>query len=297
MLEKLKVCLNTMPAILSHSTSLKSLVLSPEFTAMLSANQFEQILKETGMSDVNLRLGLLPLACCYAYTPISHFNVGALARGLSGNVYFGANMEIPHVQLNQTLHAEQSSIAHAWSYGERGIQDLTINYSPCGHCRQFINELNTADHLQIQLPDVSTQPFTSFLPDAFGPEDLNMQRRLLDGKNNGFEVRKDSLLIQQACYALNKSYAPYSQSPAGVALESVDGNIFTGMYAENAAFNPSLPALQVALTNFLMAQYDFSQIKKAVLVETKQAALSNFKTMQSTLFSINPQVQVQYLQI
>ncbi|MEG3387511.1 hypothetical protein V5H41_28630, partial [Salmonella enterica] len=40
---------------------------------------------------------------------------------------------------------------------------------------------------------------------------------------------------------------PYSHSPSGVALECKDGRIFTGSYAENAAFNPTLPPLQGAL--------------------------------------------------
>ena len=62
---------------------------------------------------------MLPLAAACAVTPVSRFNVGAVAHGLSGNLYFGANMEFCHVPLQQTVHAEQSAITHAWLRGEK----------------------------------------------------------------------------------------------------------------------------------------------------------------------------------
>ncbi len=57
-------------------------------------------------------------------------------------------------QLGQTVHAEQSAISHAWMKGEEGLSDITINFSPCGHCRQFMNELTTAKELKVQLHSV-----------------------------------------------------------------------------------------------------------------------------------------------
>ena len=53
--------------------------------------------------------------------------------------------------------------------------------------------------------------------------------------------------FQAAIAAANRSHMPYSKSPSGVALECKDGRIFSGSYAENAAFNPTLPPLQGAL--------------------------------------------------
>ena len=85
---------------------------------------------------------MLPIAAARAYCSISDFHVGAIAEGNSGAVYFGANIEIQGVQLGQTVHAEQSAISHAWMKGETGLKNITINYTPCGHCRQFMNELN-----------------------------------------------------------------------------------------------------------------------------------------------------------
>lgn len=295
MYEKLEICLNGMPEKLADA--LRPLVLSSEFEAMFTAEQFEEMMQESGMNDTDLRLALLPLACCYSITPVSKFNVGAVARGVSGNIYFGANMEIPGVQLNQTVHAEQSSIAHAWVCGEEGIKDITINYSPCGHCRQFINELSTAKDLAIQLPSDLSHPLSYYLPDSFGPDDLGVSSRLLEKRNNKLKVSEFSPLIHDASVAANKSYAPYSNSPAGVALRTVDGRVFTGMYAENAAFNPGLPALQVALINLTMAGYRFYEISEAALVERKDAILSNIEETEATLLAVNKDIYLEYVQI
>lgn len=295
MYEKLEACLNGMPEILAQA--LRPIVLADTFEAMFTVDQFDQILKETGMEDAELRLALLPLAACYAITPISKFNVGAISRGVSGNIYFGANLEMDGVQLNQTIHAEQSSIAHAWVCGEKGIKDITINYTPCGHCRQFMKELCTADELTIQLPGDVPHPLDEYFPNGFGPADLGVEIRLMADRNNRLEISDFSPLAKEASIAANKSYAPHSNSPAGIALEMVDGRIFDGMYAENAAFNPSLPALQVALVNMIMAGYNFSEIKKASLVESKDAHISNVEATEATLLAINKDVNLEFVKV
>jgi cytidine deaminase len=46
-----------------------------------------------------------------------------------------------------------------------------------------------------------------------------------------------------------------------------DGGIYSGAYAENAAFNPSLPAMQAALSQVNLAGRDWSEIEHAVLVQ------------------------------
>ena len=58
----------------------------------------------------------------------------------------------------------------------------------------------------------------------------------MDEQDHGFALSGDDL-NQAAIRAANKPH-PYSNSPSGVALQCRDGRIFTGSYAENAAFNP-----------------------------------------------------------
>ncbi len=60
---------------------------------MLTAEQVSTLKNTAGLDEDALAFALLPLAAACARTDLSHFNVGAIARGVSGNWYFGANME------------------------------------------------------------------------------------------------------------------------------------------------------------------------------------------------------------
>ncbi|WP_419963684.1 cytidine deaminase [Pantoea vagans] len=263
-------------------TALAPLLDDPDFHAVLSADQVTSLQQQTQMEADALALALLPLAASCAVATVSHFNVGAIARGVSGNWYFGANMEFVGTPMQQTVHAEQSAITHAWLRGERQLETITVNYTPCGHCRQFMNELNSGTSIRISLPQRATSTLADYLPDAFGPRDLNITTFLMDEVDHGYVAEGDDL-VQAAVTAANTSHAPYSQSHAGVALLTADGKIVAGRYAENAAFNPSFPPLQAALVLLNMQGGDVRQIKKAVLAEVENATLSQFAATQATL--------------
>lgn len=49
------------------------------------------------------------------------------------------------------------------------------------------------------------------------------------------------------------------------------GKIFQGSYAENAAFNPSMPPLQAALIALNMAGENVMDIESAILIEKQTA--------------------------
>ncbi len=263
-------------------TALAPLLDDPDFEARLSASQVAALQQQTQMDADTLALALLPLAAACAVATVSHFNVGAIARGVSGAWYFGANMEFVGAPLQQTVHAEQSAITHAWLCGEPQLESITVNYTPCGHCRQFMNELNSGTAIRISLPQRAVSTLADYLPDAFGPRDLDISTFLMDRVDHGYVAAGDEL-AQAAVAAANASHAPYSQSHAGVALLTVSGSIVTGRYAENAAFNPSFPPLQAALVRLNMQGGDVRQIKRAVLAEAENATLSQFAATQATL--------------
>ena len=139
-----------LPATLQ--SALQSYIDAPDFPAMLKAEQVDAIKQRCGLDDDALAFALLPLAAACSLAPISQFYVGAIARGQSGNLYFGANMEFSGAPMQQTIHAEQCAVTHAWLRGEPALASITVNYTPCGHCRQFMNELNSGTHLKIRLP-------------------------------------------------------------------------------------------------------------------------------------------------
>ncbi|ELE5890746.1 cytidine deaminase [Vibrio fluvialis] len=276
---------------------LTPITLADDFDATLSPDQFNQLLSISEMSDADLRVALLPLAAAYAYVPISKFYVGAIVRGLSGRLYFGGNMEFAGVQLGQTIHAEQAAISHAWMKGEEGLADITVNYSPCGHCRQFMNELNTSQTLSIQLPQREEKSLQYYLPESFGPSDLGIESALMAKVDHGKTSDDDEALVQQALQALNRSYAPYTANLSGVALQTSGGNQYLGAYAENAAFNPSLPPLQVALIQVRMAGEEFETIESAALAEMAEGSISHLADTQATLEAINPDIPLAYLSL
>ncbi|MBN3230841.1 cytidine deaminase [Pectobacterium brasiliense] len=254
-----------------------------DFAAMLTADDVNAVCEASQLDADALAFALLPLAAACAQAPISNFQVGAIAQGLSGNFYFGANMEFSAVQLQQTVHAEQSAVSHAWMRNERGLRAVTVNYTPCGHCRQFMNELRNAASLRIQLPGRQPAVLSHYLPDSFGPVDLHIDTLLMDDVNHGATLQNVNALARRALDAANRSHAPYSKAISGIALETSSGNIYTGRYAENAAFNPSLPPLQVALNLMNLAGEAPCTIKHAAVVERRHAVVSHWAISQIML--------------
>lgn len=112
---------------------------------------------------------------------------------MSGTWYFGANMEFIGATMQQTVHAEQSAISHAWLSGEKALAAITVNYTPCGHCRQFMNELNSGLDLRIHLPGREAHALRDYLPDAFGPKDLEIKTLLMDEQDHGYALTGDAL--------------------------------------------------------------------------------------------------------
>lgn len=211
----------------------------------------------TSLSD------LLPQAAAFARPPVSNFHVGAIARGVSGKLYYGANLEFAGEALSFTVHAEQSAVVNAWMSGETAIDVVATSAAPCGYCRQFLNEL--ASELTVVMPGES-RPLRELLPSSFGPRDLGVEGGLLHPRDHQLTIDVDDDLAQAALAAARMSYAPYSKSYAGVALRTQQGQIVTGAYAENAAFNPSLSPLQAALSQLNLGGGAWSDIAEVTLV-------------------------------
>jgi hypothetical protein len=124
------------PALPSHSRPFPPRSRPPccpcwdDFQARFTPDQVATLKAATGLDDQGPAPGLLPLAAACSVAPISRFFVGAIACGLSGTWYFGANMEFAGQGLFHSVHAEQSAISNAWLGGETGISEITVNYTP-----------------------------------------------------------------------------------------------------------------------------------------------------------------------
>lgn len=224
-----------------------------------------------------LMLALVPFAQLYARPAVSNLSVGVVAAGAStGALYYGANQEYAGPALSFTLHAEQCATTNAWRHEEQGLSSLAVSAAPCGHCRQFLYELVTASDLEILLPGGAPAPLTSFLPDAFGPRDLGVPAALMTLANHGLRLVAPTTdqVVLAALEAANSSYAPYTESYAGLAIETSDSKIFAGRLAENAAYNPSLSPMQAAMALRSLSGDPAASIDRIVLVETEEPTAS-----------------------
>ncbi|HEV2720361.1 MAG TPA: cytidine deaminase [Thermoanaerobaculia bacterium] len=223
----------------------------------------------------------------FAVPPISNFYVGAVARGLSGRLYLGANFEFPGQALSFCVHAEQAAVVQAMAGGETGLEMIAVSAAPCGYCRQFLYELTTASTLQIVIPNRPPTLLSSLLPAAFGPPDLGVDAALMSPQAHGLTLDAPDALAAAALAAANASYAPYSQSYAGVALQTRDGAMYSGSVAENAAYNPSLSPMEAAIVNLVMGGgKSYADVADAVLVEVKDAKASQADAARAVLAAI-----------
>ena len=266
-----------------------------DFRGQISAAEVASWQKKESLTRDALMLKLLPRAQGHAHPPISHYFVGAVASGASGNLYFGQNIELPGNPLGFAVHAEQSAIANAYMCGEESIDAIAVRGSPCGHCRQFLSEVSFDITMRVLTPDRPPAKLADLLPNAFGPRNLGFSHGVFPIKRTELSFTADSkdLLALAALKAASQAYAPYSRSLSGAALLTSNGRIFTGSYIENAAFNPSLPPLQCALAGYFAAAPESGEIRRVVLVEGSESTISQHTTSQSTLAALAPSAHLE----
>ncbi len=113
-----------------------------------------------------------------AYVPYSHFPVGAAVLTASGSIYTGANIENASYPLS--ICAERTAIFQAITAGEREIIALAVTadtarpVSPCGACRQVMNEFNPEmDVMMLNLAGAElSRTAGELLPEHFTAGDL-----------------------------------------------------------------------------------------------------------------------------
>jgi len=193
------------------------------------------------------------------------------------------------------VHAEQAAVMNAWMQGETGLSSLAISAAPCGYCRQFLYELATAATLKILLPNAKPASLAGLLPDAFGPSNLGIDGGLMRTENHQLSADNQDAVVLAALAAANMSYAPYSHGYSGVVLATADGGIYTGAYAENAAFNPSMSPMEAAVSQLNLGGGKMGGIRRAVLVEIANSTSSQVHWSMAVLNSIsNVQLEVCY---
>ncbi len=141
----------------------------------------EEILKgEVFMTNEEL-IELAKEARKLAYTPYSHFKVGAVVVTKDGKHFFGANIENASYPL--CMCAERNALYHTYMNGYKKddiailalVADTEDVCSPCGACRQVISELFPREgkivmgNLKGKIKETSVK---ELLPFAFDSSDL-----------------------------------------------------------------------------------------------------------------------------
>ena len=121
----------------------------------------------------------------HAYTPYSHFQVGAALVAKSGKIYHGCNIE--NAAYGPTNCAERTAFFKAVYDGEREFERIAIAggpegspadtlCAPCGVCRQVMAEFCHPDEFLVLLENHQGErkalTLRELLPHGFGPEYL-----------------------------------------------------------------------------------------------------------------------------
>lgn len=118
-----------------------------------------------------------------SYSPYSKFRVGAAVLTGSGKIYSGTNVENASYGLCNC--AERTAIFTAIAAGERTVKAVAVYTptqlatSPCGACRQVINEFGPTAII-ISVCNSGWRSETTLdrlLPAAFGPKDLKRRKK------------------------------------------------------------------------------------------------------------------------
>lgn len=125
-------------------------------------------------------------AATRAYAPYSQFHVGAALAFADGSVVTGSNVE--NASYGLSLCAETVAAASAMNAGLRGglvavaviggkLGAEPITVTPCGRCRQVLNELAQLGGTDPVIwcgggEEVLELRLSELLPHAFGPDNL-----------------------------------------------------------------------------------------------------------------------------
>lgn len=295
---------------------------------VIEAAEAKSLAHKSGLTIHQLLPTLVKSAKTLARPPISNYHVGVVGLGSSGRIFFGGNLEFPGLPLHNSVHAEQFLVTNLILNAEPGLQCFAVSSAPCGHCRQFLQEIRNASDIKIAVTSSSDEnkkqqqedhgcnyyTLSHFLPDRFGPDDLLEKDvpLLLETHQNGLSFGNDDgggeeddgshqccngdvsgSLKFAALEAANKSHAPYSKCPSGVAIKDSEGKVYKGSYTESAAYNPSLGPVQAALVAYVASGNGggYERIVEAVLVETEGGVVRQEQTARLLLQVISPKCQ------
>ena len=164
---------------------------------VLDAAQLSALCEKAGLELEAYLISLVQSLPKLALVPISNFHVTAIGVGVSGHAFLGVNLEFHGLPLSNSVHAEQFMVANAIHHGEASLKLIVVSHAPCGHCRQFLQELRSAGDIRVVIADGNLESRTlhEWLPHRFGPQDLldDDFPLLMESRHHGLEQAKDQI--------------------------------------------------------------------------------------------------------
>ncbi|XP_028085246.1 cytidine deaminase 1-like [Camellia sinensis] len=127
---------------------------------VIEASEASSMATNSGLSLLQLLPTFVKSAQTLARPPLSDYHVGA-----DGRICVGVNLEFPGLPLHHSVHAEQFLVTDLVVHGRTRLLALSVSAAPCGHCRQFLQELRHASDLQLfitsdrQMEELQLSPF------------------------------------------------------------------------------------------------------------------------------------------
>ena len=132
-------------------------------------------------ADVQALFDAAQAAQAKAHAPYSHFPVGAALRCENGLIHAGCNIE--NAAYPSGWCAEPTAISHLIVSGSKEVREIMVignsdgPCSPCGLCRQRLNEFVTDPNIMVHMahPDhglLKSVTFGELYPHRFGQEHL-----------------------------------------------------------------------------------------------------------------------------
>lgn len=241
---------------------------------VIESSTAKQLIQKLRVSKDTFYWAAAQFAAQKGIRPISSFPVGAAGVTPDGSVILGANIEIENTELSKAFHAERAAVYMAHEVGA-SLVSLYSTVTPCGGCRQWLNETHGSAALKIVSRDNAGNVYSTTLPELlprdFGPKHLG-ESGMLDGNLKRWDVRSAQALPLDLLRSVERSYAPYSKSPSGAVIILKSGLKVSGSYIEQAAYE-SYSALAVAVAKLTMMGLfnpaDIDQVQVAFLAQNR----------------------------
>jgi len=118
------------------------------------------------------------------------------------------------------------------------------------------------------------------LPHSFSPDALlhGSGKPLLEPQDNAISLSNNengNELVKIAFEEAKLSYAPYTKSPSGCAIQTKNKKIYSGSYIENAAHNPSLSCIHCAIISLVAGGEQWADVESVVVVEKRDSKVKH----------------------